>query len=224
MSYIIDAYKFGASAPAFGVTSITDTAIITAETVHTINMPPATVSGDLLIAFCAYHTPLSGTKHADWTELFWSTTTNTGLLCYTKAATGAEGGTQINIITTTVGKLMLVSVLRISATTREVSCQASPATVGLSTLPNPPSITPSWGSAGTLWIPVMSASNDGADVTAYPSGYTNGHKQRHIDATLGLTLAFDYRIATAATEDPGTFTLGVSEYWCANTVGVRPSA
>ena len=90
---------------------------------------------------------------------------------------------------------------------------------GDSTNPNPPSLTPAWGSADTLWLAV--AADDGnTAITAGPASYTNFQNDRWAN-TNGVGIASARRNNTTATEDPGTFTM-TTEQWGAGTIAINP--
>lgn len=96
------------------------------------------------------------------------------------------------------------------------------AATGASTLPNPPTLTPSWGAADTLWLVVAGASG-AVTASAYPTNYTDGNDDATSSGTAA-SIASARRALNAATEDPGTFTISASTNWVAQTLAVRPAA
>lgn len=77
---------------------------------------------------------------------------------------------------------------------------------------DPPSLTPSWGSATTLWIAVCYG------YTAVPSGDPTGYTNVGNNGFMRLAS----KNATAASENPSTFTGGTGAF-TAVTVGIRPA-
>jgi hypothetical protein len=87
--------------------------------------------------------------------------------------------------------------------------QATASDQGLTTSPDPPSLTPTDGAADYLWICGYHASGNDSDADAFPANYTHlTFTQKYADGTLsegGLAVAA--RQLNAASEDPGTFSL-----------------
>lgn len=191
---------------------------------HVATVPPGTLDGDWLVYFLvrtgtgAMPTPPSG-----WTKqtaeyampanaraaLYYRKWISTDPTTFSFSTTARAQGLMYAINGATIAASTLV----------EGSASAS----GTSTLPNPASITASWGtSAKTLAIAFYgadTASGSGA-ATAYP--YADWQRTQ----TLG-TISGD--VATggcvlenaAATVDPGAFTITASNHWTAATVLVK---
>jgi len=92
---------------------------------------------------------------------------------------------------------------------------------------DPPSLTPSWGTANTLWIALSSAYTTGGgggnwsgNITGYPSSYSNGMAPLFGESSIGSA----ERQLAAASEDPGAFSWVDGPYFpTAATVAVQPS-
>lgn len=96
---------------------------------------------------------------------------------------------------------------------------ASPSVAGLTLNPNPPNLTPSWGSAEDLWIAVACLES-GSDFSAAPTNYTD--LQSLNTAGTGSTgLGTATRVLTATSEDPGTFTIANTRRNVTTTVAVK---
>jgi hypothetical protein len=95
---------------------------------------------------------------------------------------------------------------------------------GVSTTPNPPTLTPSGGSSDYLWLAGYGVDTGSTQRTntADPAGYTNIIESREV-STSGAQIRGGSRTNTAASEDPGSFTLDGSENWTAFTIAVPPS-
>ena len=95
---------------------------------------------------------------------------------------------------------------------------------GASANPDPGSLAPSWGAEDSLWIVVAGADSFGLVApTAYPANYNDNQLSQHTQTSSGHG-AIATRELNAASEDPGAFTLGISESWGAWTIAVRPVA
>lgn len=90
---------------------------------------------------------------------------------------------------------------------------------------NPPELTPSWGSAETLWI-VVAARDDDDGISSLGANYTTNFAYTESAATTGsCEIASSWRINAAASEDPGNATqTNTNEEYIAYTIGVRPPA
>lgn len=189
---------------------------------HPVPMPSGVTSGDLLLMFLNVSRVTDGAPSvpSGWTVLYnanYSTgTSHNKARCYYRVADGSEGAT------VTVSSAVFP---RMSATTYRISNyqgtpEAGSPVNGVSVNPNPPSLSPSWGSDKTLWI-AINHSSAGSTVT-HPTSYGGA-----VDGYTGVFNEFHARTATshreleAASEDPGVFTLGQSVDWVANTVAIR---
>ena len=96
------------------------------------------------------------------------------------------------------------------------------ATSGTGTGANPPSVTPSWGSADTLALAIC-----GGDIYVVldsgPSGYTTFTQHRIASDSGSVNIQSAYKQTTASPEDPGNFTYHSTNYWVAGTILVKPS-
>jgi hypothetical protein len=95
---------------------------------------------------------------------------------------------------------------------------------GSSTTPDPPLHTPSGGSSDYFWIAgygVDTGPTQRAN-TVDAAGYTNVVESREV-STTGSQLRAGSRTNTAASENPGTFTLDGTETWIGFTISVPPA-
>ena len=90
--------------------------------------------------------------------------------------------------------------------------------------PDPPELTPSWGSAENIWLAVGSTRRANNTLTI-PSGYANQVEAVTLDAdsdTLHGRIASGDRLLTAASEDPAAFgTSGQTNRTFGVTIAVR---
>lgn len=203
------------------VESVTPTIIDVAGTAHAIGMPATVNAGDLLLASIGFFTAGTVTVPANWNQLHFTNASDCILANYYKIAVGNEDGTTVDFVSTGNTKAV-AHVARISAWHGTTPPEVGTASTGSSTTPDPPTLTPSWGAADTLWLARASVRAIVA-FSGYPANYTNGIDDS-TGATNAGTLASARRELNAATEDPGTFTKNGTTVWVAQTVAVRPAA
>src|SRR5262245_10895511 len=120
-----------------------------ASTSHTVNLPASIASGDLLIIFIAdsIGTANSGFSASGWTALAkCDNGTNHGFQCLYKIASGSEGGSVV-VTSAASGKTAHNSYRITGWHGTSPPEQGTPVTGGGGANPDPPSLSPSWGSA-----------------------------------------------------------------------------
>jgi hypothetical protein len=147
----------------------------------------------------------------------------------------SAGNTNLAIAYTTVteavssyGFAVTTGTLHVSATLAYyvrgwTNVYVSSAATGNSTTPNPPSLTPAGGRADYLWIPAAIWPTSGNTPTA-PTNYTNlVWATTNDNSSYRRVIATARRFLNAASEDPGTFSIGggTSRSWVAVTLAVR---
>jgi hypothetical protein len=85
---------------------------------------------------------------------------------------------------------------------------------------DPPTLSPSWGSAGCLWIAVADVYTSNVNITSLPSGYSN---ELVIDLSSSLYEIVDgaSRNLEAASENPAAFVVSADSYWIAYTLALK---
>ncbi|MFC1910514.1 Ig-like domain repeat protein, partial [Chloroflexota bacterium] len=142
---------------------------------------------------------------------------------YYKVASGSEGGTPVNFLTPTGSTTGAAQVYRITNWNATIApAIASLQGVTSSKTPDPPSLSPGWGTQDNLWIATAGLSGSGsAYEVSYPSGYTNGYANAY--SVAGSAQLCAARLSnTAAAEDPGAFNLNNPSNWVAYTIAVAP--
>lgn len=182
-------------------------------TSHTVSLPAGITAGDELIVIFGIKRG-SITTPSGWTLLH-----NSGpapqpeIAIYRKVASGSEGSTVS--ITTSLSEISNHYTFRLSgAGATEVGTVAT----GSSTAPDPTSLTPVGGALDYLWIAAQV--NNGGSTTGYPTNYTNGAA---VEAGGESYVAVARRELNASSENPGAFTLSVSQNWRAITLAVPPA-
>lgn len=185
-----------------------------ATTSHTINFPASVASGDLLVLVTACE---SGFLTIDgFSELV---AINNGVVgrVYYKVATGSEGG---SATFTTGGSVeSCYAIYRITGQNASGFIEDGSASADA----DPASLTPSWGSADTLWLACIAGRNSSnPQITAAPSGYSSLVAADVEAGIFDICCAIAYRQNAAATEDPGAFTAPGGTNAASVTVGIRP--
>lgn len=212
------------------VLSVTPSTFGTNTTAHNVDMPASVNSDDLLLAlFTSDGNPT--VTVSGWTQIGTTVANGSNLntSIWAKKATGSEGGTQVNFVTSATEQAA-AQVYRIAAGTWFDSgtitndVNASGGSSASTTTPNPPSLDPSgWGTEKTLWIAYAGGSRY-ASVTSYPSSYTDGAHAVGGTDTNGASTSSARLEAETASQDPGTFTMsGTAQQSVARTIAVRPA-
>jgi hypothetical protein len=213
---------------ALSVASVTETAFGNDTTDHYANMPDTVDAGDVLIVLFTNDGSATVTTPGGWTQLASNANgAAVRLSVYYKIAAGTEGGTTVNFVTS-AAEQAAAQVYRITDWHGTTPPEISTAATGVGTRPNPASLDPAaWGVADTLWLAVAGQDRgDQSGTTAYPTYYTNGiSTQSSEPATTGVCRIHSARrVLAAASENPGAFTIPVSEEWVAFTIAVRPAS
>lgn len=206
------------------VSTVTSTGFATSVTGMSVNLP-ACSSGDLLLAFVETRNPGSWTVPTGWVE-FGSQLGGSSvgeLTAFYKIADGTEGSTAT--WTASTGTTAVWQVRKVTNWHGTTPPEVATARGDYSTNPNPPSLTPSWGSAETAWIEVAGNTAISALVTGASTNYTGYDLDTASSGGARTNLASAYRLYTGASEDPGEFpNTGNIRYWAVMTVAIRPSA
>ena len=197
----------------------------TSGTTRNVTLPGSLVSDDLLVMCISSHrADTAFTAPSGWTQLFnqlvGSGSTGITLACFYKVSNGAEGAS-VAVPSTGMGRAAaIVYRFRDYSDTPEAS---TPAT-GTGGMPNSPSLSPTWGSDGAMFLSVAGTSAP-RTVNAYPANYSNGTTA--VSTNSGPTSLTDIRCSgaeralNAASEDPGAYTLDANaDHWVAATIAV----
>ena len=190
-------------------------------TTHDITMPIGVSSGDLLIAIAVIDGSTGTvTKPTGWTDI--GNVVNTGVVriyAWYKIAGASETDTTF---ATSASEESASVVIRISGhdastTPPEIQTISGGADTGAH---DPPSISPSWGSAESLFIAVAGVDNSGQ-----PGAVSSGYTQLSLTSTGGsggVGIGACYKITTASAENPGTMSNPSGDQWAAVTIAVKP--
>jgi len=231
-----DGYRYpfppvGGASPGPSVGGTNGGFVDTAANPIVCNLPLGIVSGDWLVVFVTLRLAGTDTTHTwptGWTELFdvpVGSPVQVRFLAARRLADGTEGST-INL---SLGAARVATHASARITGADTATPPEAATVAgpndnTNATPDPPNLAPTWGSAETLWLAASGAYQSNAlsvAVSAYPTNYTGGVDYRRTANDVGT--AFANRLLTAASENPGTYTLANGCRWIAATVALRPA-
>lgn len=211
---------------AFPVVETTATSGEGANTTsHTVTLPSGIVSGDLIV-LCFACDDLGGAIAVSWpagyNEIFDTSSQGTHLSVAWRLADGGEGA---NItVTTNNSETSSHACYRISGQ-RGVSppVEVSAGATGSSVSPNPDSLTPTGGAKDYLWIAAHGHDGNLRTTTGIGANYSS-KVSTEVGTLGGCGVGCAQRDLNAASEDPGVFTISVSDGWVAATVVVHPKA
>lgn len=190
-------------------------------TTHNIDMPSNINTGDLLLIIASSNDPGTLTGISGWTSLLTADVPTLGVYIAYKKADGTEGA---NATVSTTNSVNMVA--RIWRITRWHGTSAPEISYLLeddrnTTSINPPSLTPSWGLANTLWIAEGSWLNN--PLVSYPTSYDDNQETAITNGTNDIAYAAATREYSATSENPGFFTISSSSLAHLElTIAVRP--
>jgi hypothetical protein len=197
------------------------------DTQSTIKNPPSIVAGNLIITVVTVDQN-TGSAFTGWPTGFveiYAVDNGTSIRqeCRYKVADGTEPATWV------MGHANNMS----SHRTVQISGQhASTAPAGATNTgsgnpsPDPPSLNPAaWDVEETGWLAISGSDNGNVALTDEdPANYTVVGAQSNGASTQSTVTCMAFRLLSAASEDPGVFTLASNQPWIAATVAIRPAA
>lgn len=197
-----------------------------AVTSMAVTMPAAVDSGDLLLAFVEVRTAGTWTPPSGWTEFVAKLGGSSvgELTGFYKIADGAEdGGTAT--WTASTGTSAIWQVIRVTGWHGTTPPEAASASGDFTTNPDPPTLTPSWGAADTLWLEIAGNTATAALTTGASTNYSGYQDDTASSGGAQANIASASRQLNASSDDPGEFAnAGSIRYWAALTVAIQPSA
>lgn len=187
------------------------------DTDHTVNLPADISADDLLLVFFASDDVPTITLPEGWTELFQ---TASGIYvkfgAWYRIADGEEGAT----ITATTSNAQRTAHTSYRITGYTGTPEVGTPAVEVTSTPNPPSLTPTWGAQETLWFAACGYDWN-RTVSEYPADYTDGRND-FSNRSAGCGIGIARRELNAVSEDPGTFTISAIDECVSNTVAIQP--
>ncbi len=199
---------------AQGRTSAADT------TSHSITMPADVAVGDIiLVLFSVDGSPTisvnTGVSGSNWT--LGTQASNSTVVKGVYAWKVAEGSDVLTLTTSASEQSSHISYCIKNHGSAVEGASAN----GSSTNSNPPSLTPSWGSADNLWIATRHGDST-VLATVPPSNFTSLYSEA-ASGTSGASTSSAHRKHTNSVLDPGTFTSS-TEQWVSFTIAVKPGS
>jgi hypothetical protein len=200
-------------------------------------MPASLDAGDLLLVIIQVGTGASGNEveitptPSGWTKLWEHQNGHSSISAgdcgvFVKVADGMEGGSTVGF-TTDIASVGAAQVYRVtewfgSLSGVEAGVSLEAFDTGDYLHPDPPSLSPSWGAANTLWLACGGWTNDDALVSSYPTDYVDGVDTISGGGTdNGSTVFSAFRKLKAANQNPSELTIP-DDNWVCNTVAIRP--
>lgn len=193
---------------------------------HPVNLPSGN-PGDLLIIFLVTDSASTFTNPSGWSQLYWTgrSSSNPSVLISYRWATGTEGSTVSVPAGGSGGSPGGVNAsIRIRGSSYGTAPQITIFKAGTTASPNPPALTPTFGSGKHLWITSGLWSGSRGNISAYPTGYNLGQafrkNSRNYSSTWG-TVALAARQYENSTENPGAFTVSAASIAMGVTIAVK---
>jgi preprotein translocase subunit YajC len=206
------------------VVSVPDTPFGADTTDHNVDMPATVDAGDLLIVLFTNDGDATVTTPAGWSLLASDINgVHVRVSVYYKIAVGTEGGTTVNFVTSAAEEAA-AQVYMITNWHGTTPPEISTAVTGSGKTPDPASLDPvGWDVADTLWLAVAGQDKGDEQPPTYPASYTDGISTLSSTGNEGCQTHSARRVLTAASEDPGAFTIPANNKWVAFTIAVRPA-
>jgi hypothetical protein len=194
----------------------------TGNSSYSAPLPAGITAGELLLLFVSAG---AGAARTVTTPTGWSSLFNAigagsvrRFCCFHKIANGSEGASVS--VSASANSFWSSTAYRISG--YQGAPEAATTATGSASNPDPPNLTPSWGSAKALWIAAAGRDAGGAsDFLASPANYSALIQNGGSGSANHSATASAYREFQGASENPGTFTSNSD--WAANTVAIRPA-
>lgn len=182
-----------------------DTDFASTVTSMPVNLPASINSGDLVLAFAETRYATTWTVPTDWVELDAQVGGSSvgELTVFYKIANGSEGSTATwTAGTANTGAWQTALITSWHGTTPPEITKSSG---DYTTNPNPPSLTPSWGSDDTLWIEVAGNAATANLTTGASTNYSGYALNTASSGGAQVSVSSASRQTAATSEDPGEF-------------------
>ena len=210
------------------VESVTITANLTnaGNDGYEVNLPATIKADDLLIVILSVYrfglVASDGSVPSGWTKIAYREDSILSWLVAYKQASGSEGATLNVAVRDSTTRRAAAQVYRITGWN---SVEFPTFVMGVTSTPNPPNVTASWGVADNLFLALGGAADDDESWTSAPSNYTNLTSTLSGGGTNNSACTGSARRELAAASDnPGTFTLSGVERWAVTTCVIEPGS
>lgn len=176
---------------------------------------PANAAGDMVVMQVTKRGGIAASvTPAGWTLITTYSPSSVTTSFYKKVMSAPEASVTLNTVAADSDRIV-VCAITIQAGTYIGDVETAAANIVGSVSADPPSLSPSWGSAYTLWLATMSGANE-RTITAFPFAANQVSKTvPFLEAGL-CTL-----VEQTATKNPGPFTMSASENGQAYTIAIR---
>jgi hypothetical protein len=210
----------GAAPPvALAVASYAKSGSTSPSTTQAVTMPTGLAAGERLLVVIGYTSNASPGLPSGFASILGGSDGTSGFRSTVaeKIATGSEGAS-LNF-TTPFNVQWNAVALRIVGSDTAAAAQAAHVAMAGSTPQVCPSLTPSWGSAASLWLSVAMGYYN---YTMTGFGLTDNHDQNLIGISYP-NMSMSTQVITTATETPSSLSWsGGGQYGNLFTVGVKP--
>lgn len=201
-----------------------------AGTSHSVVLPAVVTAGDRLIVVLgmsqqagAFTVTWDNSTAGTWTQVFDVGTADEDRgVCYAKIADGTEDGLTLTVTTSASAASEAVA-FRVTGAHASAAIEATTDATQNSATQDPPSLTPSWGAADTLWLALAMAPGGTRTYDAFPTDYVDTGYHNN-DGVPGAVVGFAWRSINATSQDPSAFTLSAAVRPVVATLAIRPAA
>jgi len=203
----------------------------TATTAPVINLPSGIQAGEtllILVRNAAGGTITFPNEGTDWVQLFedGSDASNDTTALAWRKADGLEGAT-VTLTFGTSGKFSAIAYRYLNAADPTVTPpEFATLVTGTSATPDPGTVTPTGGTKKYSFIWMGGWEGEQTPPASVPTNYNSPVEANSGTAGLSATncrVACAHREAEVSSEDPGSWTIDVSEDWTATVVAIHPA-
>jgi len=189
-----------------------------------VTLPAGVAVGDLLLVFHHSDGALTRTFPGSWVEIKDASSSGDASTIGVAYLIAAGGETTVTVTKSIAERFSAIAIRILASSWHGTSApEISSGATGSTANPDPDAVTASWGAENNLFIAAHNHNNaaGGISTTAYPTNYADNQIESPDVASAGRG-AIASRELAASNDDPGTFTLSVSDAWWAGTIAVRP--
>lgn len=189
----------------------------------TVTLPASVAAGDLIIAVIAGDSGAAAfTWPSPWVELDDQADSATAHVASIAYLIASGGETSVSVTHTSERTNQIAWRIPAAEWHGTTPPENTTAAKGSSINPLSSALTPSWGSAATMWFSICTWDDSTTPtLSTYPTNYSTA-QANNVASSSAARCAGAERTATTATETPGSFALTGTETWIAWTIGVRP--
>ena len=212
-------------APFPYVESTTSGLVTSPSTSHSVNLPSAIESGDILLAIMSFDSNPTITWD-DSTAGTWSAAlvnevgafSDVRLYIRHKVADGTESSKTLSV-TSSASEESAYRVFLIRGADAGKAPEAASISGGGAS-PNPPSLAPTWGATNILWVAVAAHRDGGVTIDLYPADYDDDQHDDRTGSYPGTGVGTSTRQLNASSDDPIAYGLSGNVGHVAATIAI----